>query len=166
MAQIGVSDESKPEYKPRYAKLRKEQSIETINFDEALDLFKLPRTLGEFEGLPVKVNLGRFGPYIQLGTAFISLQKEDDVNTIDLDSCIVRIQDKRDADAKKLIRDFPEHEIQVLNGRWGPYIKKDKDNFKIPKTEDAEKLTIERVLEIIASQANAPKKKGKFTKKK
>lgn len=162
MAQIGVTDESKPEFKPRYARLRKEQSIETITFDEALDLFKLPRLLGEYENLPVKVNVGRFGPYIQHGTVFTSLTKEDDLFEIDLPTVIQRIEEKREADAKKLILDFPEEGIQVLNGRWGPFIKKGKENFKIPKTEDAATLTLKKITELMA----VPQKKGKFTKRK
>lgn len=165
MAQIGVTDETKPEYKPRYARLRKDQSIETIGLEDALELFKLPRTLGDFEEKVVKVNAGRFGPYVQHGTAFISLKKEDDLMTIDFDTAVSRILEKRESDANKLIKDFPEHNIQILNGRWGPYIKREKDNFKIPKTEDAASLSIERVLEIIDSQKDAPKK-GKFTKRK
>lgn len=165
MAQIGVADEAKPEFKPRYAKLKKEQSIETITIEEALELFKLPRTLGDFEEKTVKVNAGRFGPYVQHGTAFISLKKEDDLMTIDFDTAVSRIMEKRESDANKLIKDFPEHNIQILNGRWGPYIKREKDNFKIPKTEDAATLTIDKVLEIIESQKDAPKK-GKFTKRK
>ncbi len=166
MAQIGVTDEDKPEYKPRYAKLRKEQSIETITLEEALELFKLPKILGEFEDLTVKVNIGRFGPYIQQGSGFISLKKEDDVNTIDYETVCARILEKRKSDAEKLILDFPEHQIQVLNGRWGPFIKKGKDNFKIPKTEIAENLTIEKVLEIVNNPVKTPKRTGKFTKKK
>lgn len=164
MAQIGVTDENNPDFKPRYARLRKEQSIETISLEEALDLFKLPKTLGEFENQIVKVNIGRFGPYIQQGSTFTSLKKEDDVNSIDLDTAIQRILEKRDADAKKLILDFPDKEIQVLNGRWGPYIKKGKDNYKIPKTEDAATLTIARIEELIAAPQAKPK--GKFTRKK
>jgi len=164
MAQIGVTDENNPEKKPRYARLRKGQTIETIDLAEALELFRLPRLLGEFENLPVKVNVGRFGPYAQHGTAFVSLKPEDDLFTIDLEATIQRIVDKRDADAKKLILDFPEHGVQVLNGRWGPFIKHGKDNYKIPKTEDAESLTIETILEIMKTPP--PKKSGKFTRRK
>jgi DNA topoisomerase-1 len=164
MAQIGVTDETNLGKKPRYARLRKGQTIETIDLAEALELFRLPRLLGEFENLPVKVNLGRFGPYVQHGTAFISLKPEDDLFTIDLEATIQRIVDKRDEDAKKLILDFPEHGVQVLNGRWGPFIKHGKDNYKIPKTEDAEALTIETILEIMKTPP--PKKSGKFTKRK
>jgi DNA topoisomerase-1 len=122
----------------------------------------LPRLLGEYENLPVKVNVGRFGPYIQHGTVFTSLTKEDDLFEIDLPTVIQRIEEKREADAKKLILDFPEEGIQVLNGRWGPFIKKGKENFKIPKTEDAATLTLKKITELMA----VPQKKGKFTKRK
>lgn len=166
MVQIGITDENNPENKPRYARLRKGQSIETISMDEALDLFKLPKLIGEFEGMPVKANLGRFGPYVQLGSSFfVSLKKEDDLFEIDLQTAIQRIEDKRESDAKKLIADFPEHGIQVVIGRWGPFIKEGRDNYKIPKGENAETLSIERIQEIIASQSTTSKKSAKSTKK-
>jgi len=171
MIQIGVTDENKPDYKPRYARLRKDQSIETITLDEALDLFKLPRIVGEFEGKELKVNVGRFGPYVQQGTIFTSLKKEDDPMSIDLESAIQRILDKRESDAKKLILDFPEDEIQVLQGRWGPFIKQGKENYRIPKGEDAAQLSLDTILNIIkgeskTSSAKSPKKTAKATTKK
>lgn len=170
MVQIGVTDENNPDYKPRYARLRKDQSIETITMEQALELFKLPRIVGEFEGKELKVNVGRFGPYIQQGTTFTSLKKEDDVMSIDIETAIQRILDKRESDAKKLILDFPEDEIQVLQGRWGPFIKQGKENYRIPKGEDAEKLTLDKVLTIIQgeskSSTKSPKKTAKATAKK
>jgi DNA topoisomerase-1 len=171
MIQIGVTDENKPDYKPRYARLRKDQSIETITLDEALDLFKLPRIVGEFEGKELKVNVGRFGPYVQQGTIFTSLKKEDDPMSIDLESAIQRILDKRESDAKKLILDFPEEGIQVLQGRWGPFIKQGKENYRIPKGEDAAQLSLDNILGIIkgeskVSSAKVPKKTAKATAKK
>lgn len=171
MVQIGVTDENNPDYKPRYARLRKDQSIETITMEQALELFKLPRIVGEFEGKELKVNVGRFGPYIQQGTTFTSLKKEDDVMSIDLETTIQRILDKRESDAKKLILDFPEDGIQVLQGRWGPFIKQGKENYRIPKGEDAEKLTLDTILEIIkgeskTSTTKSPKKTAKATAKK
>jgi len=171
MIQIGVTDENKPDYKPRYARLRKDQSIETITLDEALDLFKLPRIVGEFEGKELKVNVGRFGPYVQQGTIFTSLKKEDDPMSIDLESAIQRILDKRESDAKKLILDFPEDEIQVLQGRWGPFIKQGKENYRIPKGEDAAQLSLDTILNIIkgeskTSSAKSPKKTAKAPAKK
>lgn len=171
MIQIGVLDESNPDYKPRYARLRKDQSIETITLEQALELFKLPRVLGEFEGKEVKVNVGRFGPYVQHGSSFTSLKKEDDVMSIDLETSVQRIIDKREADAKKLILDFSEEGIQVVQGRWGPFIKQGKENYRIPKGEEAEKLTLERVQAIINGEvkspaAKSPKKTAKATTKK
>jgi DNA topoisomerase-1 len=170
MIQIGVTDENNPEYKPRYARLRKDQSIETITMEQALDLFKLPRIVGEFEGKELKVNVGRFGPYVQQGTSFTSLKKEDDVMSIDLETAIQRIVDKRESDAKKLILDFPEEGIQVLQGRWGPFIKQGKENYRIPKGEEADKLSLDTILEIIkgeskTSTAKSPKKTAKATAK-
>jgi DNA topoisomerase-1 len=151
--------------------LRKDQSIETITLDEALDLFKLPRIVGEFEGKELKVNVGRFGPYVQQGTIFTSLKKEDDPMSIDLESAIQRILDKRESDAKKLILDFPEEGIQVLQGRWGPFIKQGKENYRIPKGEDAAQLSLDTILGIIkgeskVSSAKVPKKTAKATAKK
>lgn len=171
MVQIGVTDENNPDYKPRYARLRKDQSIETITMEQALELFKLPRILGEFEGKELKVNVGRFGPYVQQGTTFTSLKKEDDVMSIDLETAIQRIVDKREADAKKLILDYPEEGIQVLQGRWGPFIKQGKENYRIPKGEDAAQLSLDTILGIIkgeakASTAKTPKKTAKTTAKK
>jgi DNA topoisomerase-1 len=171
MIQIGVTDENKPDFKPRYARLRKDQSIETITLDEALELFKLPRIVGEFEGKELKVNVGRFGPYVQQGTTFTSLKKEDDPMSIDLETAILRIVDKRESDAKKLILDFPEEGIQVLQGRWGPFIKQGKENYRIPKGEDAAQLSLDTILGIIKGEAKtsttkAPKKTAKATAKK
>jgi DNA topoisomerase I len=171
MVQIGVTDENNPDYKPRYARLRKDQSIETITMDQALELFKLPRIVGKFEGKDLKVNVGRFGPYIQQGTSFTSLKKDDDVMSIDLETSIQRILDKRESDAKKLILDFPEEGIQVLQGRWGPFIKQGKENYRIPKGEEAEKLSLDKVLSIIKGESKstatkAPKKTAKASAKK
>ena len=166
MAQIGLTEEGEDAKKPRYAKLKREQNIETLTMEEALELFKLPRILGQFEDKDLKVNIGRFGPYIQHNSGFISLKKEDDPFTIDLDLAIQRILEKRTADANKIIKDFSEHGFQILNGRWGPYIKMGSDNYKIPKTENAETLSLDKCLELIESQKGAPKKKGKFTRRK
>lgn len=171
MVQIGVTDENNPDYKPRYARLRKDQSIETITMEQALDLFKLPRILGEFEGKELKVNVGRFGPYVQQGSTFTSLKKEDDVMSIDLETAIQRIIDKRESDAKKLILDFTEEGIQVLQGRWGPFIKQGKENYRIPKGVEAEKLTLEVIQKIIKGEfkteaIKTSKKTAKATAKK
>ncbi|MFN8278092.1 MAG: type I DNA topoisomerase [Chitinophagales bacterium] len=158
MVQIGkTDDESK---KPRFAKLRPTQSIETITFEEAMELFKLPRVVGEFEGKEMKVSIGRFGPYVQHDGKFVSITKEFDPYSITGDEAINLIKAKREADANKFIAEFKEHDISVLNGKFGPYIKKGKDNYKIPKTYSAEHLTLEDCLQII-SESGPPKKAAK-----
>lgn len=160
MAQIG---DSEAEEKPRFASLRGDQSINTITLEEVLDLFKLPRTLGEFEGKVVKANIGRFGPYVQHNSKFVSL-KEDDPMGINLARAIELIEEKRIEDAKKVIKIFPENEdVQLLNGRWGPYLKIGKNNFKLPKDVEPEKLTL---AECITISENQPKKKAPARKKK
>ena len=162
MVQIG--DSQNEEKKPRYAKLRPTQSIETITLDEALELFRLPRVLGTFEDKDVKVAIGRFGPYAQHNSKFVSLRKEHDPYTITLEEAVELIKDKRTADENKTIQVFPEQDIQILNGRYGPYLKKGKDNYKIPKDKSAEHLTLEECLEIIGSGPS--KKKAPVRKKK
>ncbi|MBI1222944.1 MAG: type I DNA topoisomerase [Bacteroidetes bacterium] len=159
--QIGTPDD---EEKPRYASLRAGQSMETITFDEAMELFKLPRVIGEFEGAEMKVNIGRFGPYVQHQKAFYSIPKEDDPFQVDESRAIEIILAKRKADAEKLIKVFDEDaELQVLNGRWGPYLKKGRDNFKIPKNrhEDAASITFEEATEMMEKAATAPKRRGR-----
>lgn len=164
MIQIGDSaDESK---KPKYARLRAGQSIETITLEQAMDLFKLPRTLGEFEGKEVKTSVGRFGPYVQHNSKFVSLRKDQDPFEITLEEAVELIENKREADANKQILHFEEAGIEVLNGRWGPYIKKGKENYKIPKGTNAELLTLDDCLALIEKQAQAPKKSSRFAKKK
>ncbi|MDX1652281.1 MAG: type I DNA topoisomerase [Brumimicrobium sp.] len=158
MAQIG---ESEGEEKAQFASLRSNQSIETITLEEALDLFKLPRTLGEFEDKTVKANIGRFGPYIQHNNKFVSL-KEDDPMKIDLERAIELIKEKRIEDEKRIIKTFSEDEdMQLLIGRWGPYLKIGKKNFKLPKDADPEKLTYKECLHIAENQ---PKKGGRSKK--
>lgn len=159
MVQIG--DEKEDGEKPQFASLRKDQSINHITLEEALDLFKLPRSLGEFEGLEVKAAVGRFGPYIQHGKAFVSLKKEDDPMTVTLERAQELILEKREADANKVIKIFPENkEVQLLNGRYGAYLKIGKDNFKLPKGTEAADLTLEECLKIAESQASTSKKKA------
>jgi DNA topoisomerase-1 len=156
MVQIGEADE---EEKPRFASLAKGQNIDTITLEEALDLFKMPRVLGEFESAAVKANIGRFGPYVQHGKMFVSIPKEEDVMSIELERAVELILAKREADAKRVIQDFGDADgTQILNGRWGPFIKVGKKNYKIPKDAEPEKLTLEEVKEIMVNQ---PVKKGK-----
>jgi DNA topoisomerase-1 len=156
---IQIGDEQVDGEKPQFASLQKDQSIGRITLEQALDLFKLPRTLGEFEELVVKANVGRFGPYIQHGKIFVSIPKEEDPLSITLDRAIALIHEKREADANKIIKLFPEREdVQLLNGRWGAYLKIGKDNFKLPKGTEAEKLTLEECLTIAEGQSKTKKK--------
>ena len=163
IAQIGTSEE---EEKPVFASLRKNQSIESITLEEALDLFKLPRELGDFEGKGMTVAVGRFGPYIRHDSKFYSLPKTDDPLEISAERAVEIIEAKRETDKNKVINTFGEKgEIQVLNGRFGPYIAFEKNNYKIPKKTDAASLTEEQCREIIASQADSVgTKKKKFSK--
>jgi DNA topoisomerase-1 len=125
----------------------------------------MPRTLGDFEDKPVKANIGRFGPYIQHLKAFVSIPKEEDVMAIDIDRAVELILAKRESDANKLIKTFAEDaDTQILNGRWGPYIKSGKNNFKLPKDlEDPKVLSYEEVKVIMANQ---PVKGKRFPAKK
>ena len=152
MVQIGEENKETGE-KPQFASLQKNQSIGSITLEDALELFKLPRTLGEFEELEVKANVGRFGPYLQHGKAFVSLPKEESPMTVDLDKAIEIILAKRQADIDKIIKQFPENpDVQLLNGRWGPFLKIGKDNFKLPKDIEVEKLTLEECITISENQ--------------
>ncbi|HSF46286.1 MAG TPA: type I DNA topoisomerase [Chitinophagaceae bacterium] len=164
MVQIGDTND---EEKPRYAKLKQDQSIETIGFDEAMELFKLPRVLGEFEGSPVSVSIGRFGPYIAHDKQFYSLAKEFDPYAVTLDEVLPIIVEKRQAKQERTIKVFEKEKIQLLRGPYGPYIKKGLKNFPIPKEqqEKAADLGIDEVKKMIDDAiANPPKKN--FRKKK
>lgn len=158
MVQIGdVSDEEKP----RFAKLKNTQSIETINYEEAMELFKLPRTLGQFEDNDVAINIGRFGPYIAHDGKFYSLSKEYDPYTINLDEAVPIIVEKRAAKEQRTIKVFEKEKIQLLRGPYGPYIKQGLRNYKLSKEqqERVADLTIEEVKAIIEElKANPPKK--------
>jgi len=164
LAQIGTVEE---EEKPIFASLRKEQSIESITLEEALDLFKLPRQVGEYEGKVMTVAIGRFGPYIRHDAAFYSLPKTDDPMEVTTERSIEIIEEKREAEKNKLIMSFGENgEIQVLNGRFGPYFTFEKVNYKIfPKGTDPKTLTLERCKELIAAQPDAGAKKKPFGRK-
>ena len=164
VVQIGEANPDDEEAeKPRFASLLKGQFIENITLDEAMELFKLPRTVGEFEDKVVTAAIGRFGPYVRHDNKFVSLGKEYDPLTVTLEVAIELIEAKRKADAEKYIKVFDENpDVQVLNGRWGPYIKVGRKNVKIPKDKVAEELTLEECLELAA---NAPAKKGRGRKK-
>ena len=162
MAQIGETD---GEEKARFASLRKNQSIETISFDEVMDLFKLPRELGQFEDKVVKANIGRFGPYVQHDGKFVSL-KEDDPMEIELERAVELIKEKRIEDEKKIIKTFPEKEdMTLLNGQWGAYLKIGKKNYKLPKDSEPDNLSYEECIEISENQPKKGTRKKKATKK-
>jgi DNA topoisomerase I len=152
LVQVGELNEETGE-KPSFASLRGTQRLETVTLEEALELFKLPRIIGEFEGKEMKVNIGRFGPYILHDSKFYSLRKEDDPNTIEVDRALELIEAKRLADSLKLIREYAEDaRVKVLNGRWGAYIAVDKQNFKIPKTTEAASLSFDEAMALITAQ--------------
>ncbi len=162
LAQVG---ETESEEKPKFAGLRKNQSIETITLEEALKLFDFPRTLGSYENKEVTVAIGRFGPYVKHDNKFISIKKDDDPGSISLERAIDLIESKRKADKEKILKTFKEDDkVQLLNGRYGPYLVIDKQNFKLPKGTDAAVLTLEECYAIAKDPKNTPKKR--FTRKK
>jgi DNA topoisomerase I len=162
IAQLGEGSTDGEGEKPQFSSLRAGQLLESITLDEALELFKLPRELGEFENKKVTVGVGRFGPYIRHDNKFVSLGKGDDPYTVDLTRAIELIDAKRDKDDKAVIRVFDENpEVKILNGRWGPYIAFNKKNFKIPKKGDAEKLTFDDCMKIINESADTKPRRGK-----
>jgi len=165
MVQIGETTE---EEKPRFAKLKADQSIETINMEQAMELFKLPRVLGDFENEPVQVNIGRFGPYIAHDKKFYSLSKDYDPYEITLDVAIPLIAEKRKAKDERTIKIFEKEKIQLLKGPYGPYIKKGLKNFPIPKEkqENVQDLSIEEVQAMIEHAiANPTRGKRRAPKK-
>ena len=166
MIQIGKAED---EEKPRFAKLKATQSIETISMQEAMELFRLPRNLGLFEGTDVTVNIGRFGPYAQHDKKFYSLKKEMDPYTVELDEIAPLIVEKRAAKDERTIKVFEKEKIQILKGPYGPYIKQGLKNYKIPKEkiDNAADITVEEAKAIIEDvKANPPKKKAPARKKK
>jgi DNA topoisomerase I len=158
MAQIGEGEHV------RYAGLLKGQLMETITLEEALGLFKFPRKIGQYEDKDVSIGIGRFGPDIKHNNVFVSLKKgEDDPGTITLETAIQRIEEKRESDRNKLIKAF-DNGVQILNGRFGPYISYNKANYKIPKTCKADELTLEKCMELIEKEGSK-KKPGGSSKK-
>lgn len=149
--------------KPLFASLRNGQHLETLSIEDALELFKLPRTLGEYEGKTVTVAIGRFGPYVRHNSIFVSLEKDmDDPYTVEIDRAIELIEAKREKDKSAVIKVFDENpEVRLLNGRWGPYISFKKNNYKIPKATDATKLTLDDCLQLIEKQPAAKKGRKK-----
>ena len=160
---VQVGDEREDGKKPEFASLKANQSINSISLEDALELFKLPRILGEYEEQSVRANIGRYGPYVQLGKLFVSLPKEDDPMTVNLDRAIELIKVKQEEEKNKIIKLFPENEdVQLLNGRYGAYLKIGRSNFRLPKDKDPKELSLEECLEIAENQ---PKKKRGAKKK-
>lgn len=166
MVQLGAAD---AEEKPKFAQLGNGQSIETITLEEALDLFRLPRDLGDFEGKVITVSTGRFGPYVRYDGKFYSLPKDADPLDFTFDEAVALINAKRQEEANRLIKTFAEEpELEVLNGRYGPYISYKKKNYKLPKDCVPAELDLETCMGIIKEQDEKPAsaKKGRYTKKK
>ncbi len=154
--QIGTKDD---EEKPKFAGLRPGQKMDTITHEQALELFKLPRTLGATaDGEPIVTNIGRFGPYIKFGEKYVSL-KDDDPYTVSLERALEVIRLKQEADANRIIQDFGVDNIQVLNGRYGPYITDKIKNARIPKERDPKSLTLAECRELLAA---APARGNRF----
>ena len=150
--------------KPQFANLTKGQSIETITLEEALELFKLPRTLGELEGQVVKANVGRFGPYVQIGKLFVSIPKGEDPMDITLERAAELIQEKRLKEEQSHLKQFDEDpDLEVRAGRWGPYIAYKGKNYKLPKSdaERATELTYDECKKIIEAEAKKPATRGR-----
>ena len=152
--------ELEDEEKPRFSSLRKDQLIETITLDDALELFKMPRPVGEYEGVLIEANIGRYGPYVRHGNKFYGLGEDDDPLTVTESRAIELIEAKRKEDASRIIKSFEENEdFQILKGKWGPYLKAGKKNVKLPKEKKPEELTYEECVEL-AEKAPA-KKRGR-----
>ncbi|HDY67008.1 MAG TPA: type I DNA topoisomerase, partial [Candidatus Scalindua sp.] len=152
MAQLGTTEELGEEEKPKYASLLKGQLMETITFEEALDLFKLPREVGTYEGKVITAAIGRFGPYIRHDNKFVSLTGGDNPYTVEQGRAIELIEAKRKVDAEKFIKSFDENpDVQVLKGRYGPYIKVGKKNVRIPKDKEPKDLTLAECLDLADS---------------
>ena len=160
--QIGTRDDAD---KPKFAGLRPGQKMDTIALDAALQLFQLPRKLGSTpEGEPLEANIGRFGPYIKYGSKYASLKVEDDPYTITLERACEVVVAKKLADANRIIQDFGIDDIQVLNGRYGPYITDKQRNARIPKDRDPKTLTLEECRALLAAAPQRPGR-GRFGKK-
>ena len=166
IVQIGSASD---EEKPRFAQMKPGQTLETITLEEALGLFSLPRTLGEYEGATVTIGAGRFGPYIKHGNAYVTLPKTHDPLTVTLEEATALIEEKQKAEAQRVIKKFEaEPELQVLNGRFGPYIAYKGSNYKLPKNVTPAELSLEECMEIVNKQQEGGKApaKRRYTKKK
>ena len=169
VVQIGTAED---EEKPRFAQMKNGQSLETITLEEALELFKLPRDLGTFEGTTVSIGTGRFGPYVLHNKKYVSLPKGSDPMSVTLQEAIKLIIEKRQAEVERHLRKFEEEpELEVLNGRYGPYIAYKGNNYRLPKTlaERAKELTLEECMTVVKEQDEKPKttaRKRTYSKKK
>jgi DNA topoisomerase-1 len=162
--QIGENPEDGNPEKPKFASLRPGQFIENLTLEDAIELMKMPRDLGLFEEKPVVANIGRFGPYVLHDKKFVSIPKGEDAYTVTPERAVELILTKREADKNKTIKLFEENpDVQVLNGRFGPYIKAGKKNVKIPKDKVPADLTLEECLVLVE---NAPERKGRFFRRK
>ncbi|HMN23237.1 MAG: type I DNA topoisomerase [Ignavibacteriaceae bacterium] len=171
MARFGpvaqLTDPNDPEAKPEYAGIRRDQKMELLTLEEALELFKLPRVVGTFEDKEIVAAIGRFGPYLRHDGKFYSLKKEYDPHTVSEEDAIIVIEAKRVADAEKFIKVFEEDPTyQILNGRWGPYLKVGKKNVKLPKDRDPASFTFEECVELEKNAVESKGKKRVFRKKK
>ena len=162
IAQLGKAIPDSDEEKPQFASLRSGQHLETITLDDALELFKMPRDLGDFENKKVTIGIGRFGPYVRHNNLFVSLAKTDDPYSVDLDRAIELIEQKREKDRNSVLRVFEQDpELRILNGRWGPYLSYKKTNVRLPKGKKAEDLTFEECIEMVSKAPSTPKRKKK-----
>ena len=162
MVQIGTQEE---EEKPQFAGLQKNQSISSITLEEALKLFELPRSLGEYEGKDVSVSTGRFGPYVKHDGKFVSLPKDSDPYSFNFDDAVQLIEDKRRKDREKVIKIFDnDTDMQLLNGRYGPYLAYKGTNYRIAKNTDVEKMTYEDCQNIVNSTDASPAKRSRKKK--
>jgi DNA topoisomerase-1 len=159
-AQIGDKDTDE---KLEFASLRPGQSMHTISMEDALELFRLPRKLGESNGEEVSVGIGRFGPFAKRGSTYASLKKEDDPYTITFEQAVALIEEKEEIARNRIIKEFPDSDIQVLNGRYGPYISDGTLNGRIPKDREPASLTLEEVTQLL--QETGKPMRGRFGKK-
>ncbi|WP_405229849.1 DNA topoisomerase I [Lentisalinibacter sediminis] len=161
--QIGTKDD---EEKPKFAGLRPGQKMNELDLDAALELFKLPRKLGETpEGEPVSASIGRFGPYVRYGNKFVSIRGDDDPYTINLERALELVREKKKADAERIIQDYPDEGIQVLKGRYGPYVTDKNKNAKVPKDREPASLTLEECKELLAAAPARGRGRKKAKKK-
>ena len=161
--QVGTKDD---EEKPKFAGLRPGQKMADITLEDALELFKLPRKLGETpDGLPVSASVGRFGPYVRYGDKYVSIRGDDDPYTIELPRALELIEQKKKEDAERIIQDFAEEGIQVLNGRYGPYITNKAKNARVPKDREPKSLTLEECKALLEAAPERGRRGKKKTKK-